>query len=148
MQGSDFIVLKFYISIVSSGRPTCEKKADIAFVMDTSQLINSSSLKWERDFVKAVAESFYIEPEESRAALITYNETTRVRAKMGEHTNVQRFQQAVDSVIRTGGGLRLDRALKQAFAAIFINGSATQIAVPKVCKLKLNLFTSRALALS
>ena len=100
--------------------------------MDTSQFIDSSGLEKERDFVKAVSESFYLESGESRAALMTYNESARVNVRLGELSPVERFQDAVDSVVHTGGGVRLDRVLTLAATAMSAPGGGVRAGTPKV----------------
>ena len=89
----------------------CTKSADIAFIMDSSESIGIKNYQIQKDFIKAIAESFDIRPTGSRAGVVISGNDTTVNIKLSDHLDEENFKEAVDRLPYTRGTATLDNAL-------------------------------------
>ena len=87
-------------------------KADILFMVDSSQTISNEKFQRELDFVKAIVRTLNISPERSRASVVSFGNTpSRPSIRFEDYTDIDSFVRGVDNVPYTGGQKHLDKAL-------------------------------------
>lgn len=86
-------------------------KADVLFLVDSSQTISKGKFLRELDFVKAFARRLNISPEKSRVGVITFGNTPILSIRFEEYGDILSFSEGVDVVPYQGGQKRLDKAL-------------------------------------
>ena len=86
-------------------------KADVLFVVDSSQSVSKEKFLRELDFVKAFARTLDISPDKSRVGVVTFGNTPTHSIRFEEYTNIQSFSRGVDVVPYIAGPKRLDKAL-------------------------------------
>ena len=91
--------------------PTCKAIIDLGFVLDSSGSLANDYHK-EKDFLKALAGSFGISADGSRAGVVTFSSRAEHSIKMNEHVNINSFNTAVDNIALMGFQTRIDIALR------------------------------------
>ena len=105
---------------------------DVAFIIDSSGSIGRSNYLKQKNFVKQVAKSFGLAPDQSQAAMVLYSNSASVQARFGQYATTEEFAKAVDALPYERGLTRIDRALDLAATEIFPEGRA---GVPKLALL-------------
>ena len=105
---------------------------DVAFIIDSSGSIGKRNYLKQKDFVKAVAKSFGLAPDQSQAAMVLYSNSASVQARFGQYPTTEEFGKAVDALPYERGLTRIDKALDVAATEIFPEGRA---GVPKIALL-------------
>lgn len=86
-------------------------KADVLFLVDSSQTISKEKFLRELDFVKAFARTLDISPEKSRVSVVTFGSTPALSIRFEDYVNIQSLLRGVDVIPRVTGQKRLDKAL-------------------------------------
>lgn len=110
----------------------CTQKSDVAFVIDSSGSISRTNFQKEKDFVKEVASTFKMGPDQSQIAVISYSDDAQIDVKFGEYSNVNDFNAAVDSVKHQRRRTRIDLALDLAVSGLFTPEGGARPNVAKV----------------
>ena len=110
----------------------CTQKSDVVFVVDSSGSIARSNFKKELQFVKEVASTFKMGPEQSQIAVISYSDRAQVDIRFGEYSNVNDFNSAVNRVKHQRQRTRIDKALDLANTMVFTPAGGARPDVAKV----------------
>lgn len=108
------------------------EKADIVFLMDASESMTEDDFEKQKHFVIKVAESFYMSPETTQFALVTYSSTAKLHIRFRDHLNQDSFKTVVQQVPFAAGGTRLDKVLKLTADRVFTAQNGARAGVPKV----------------
>lgn len=84
---------------------------DIVFLVDTSSQMGTSNFQSQKQFVKLVAKSLNVGPERSRAAIITYGNTSTQLDDSDLFSSLPEFYRAVDGSRFIGGPRRMNYAV-------------------------------------
>ena len=114
------------------GLQQCSQKSDILFIVDSSGSIGRTNFKRELLFVKEVASTFKMGPDQSQIAVISYSDNAKVDIGFGEYSNVNDFDAAVDRVKHQRQRTRIDKALDLANKAVFTEAGGMRPDVAKV----------------
>lgn len=102
--------------------------ADVVFLLDTSDEVNSLNFEKEKAFVKLLAKRLNVSPGKSRAALIAFGSSSTLAIRFDSYNSFQAFETLVDRVSSVGGARRIDRAFKDAAQVL----KDSQSSVPKI----------------
>ncbi len=116
---------------ISPTADKCTKQVDVGFIVDSSGSLRSDHEK-EKEFVKALADTFSISKEGSRASIITFNSNASINVKFSDHEVVADFQKAVDGLPEPTGKTRIDKALKLAKDELLTSKYGARENVPKL----------------
>lgn len=105
---------------------------DVAFIIDSSGSIGKTNYLKQKNFVKQVAKSFGLAPDQSQAAMVLYSNSASVQARFGQYATTDEFVKAVDGLPYERGLTRIDKALDLAATEIFPEARA---GVPKLALL-------------
>lgn len=100
--------------------------------MDSSGSIARSNFRKEKQFVKEVASTFKMGPDQSQIAVISYSDDAQIDIKFGEYSNVNDFNAAVDGVKHQRQRTRIDKALDLAATSLFTAKGGARPDVAKV----------------
>lgn len=120
------------MSVCFSASEQCTQKSDVVFVIDSSGSIRRSNFQKEKEFVKEVASTFKMGPDQSQIAVISYSDEAQIDIKFGEYSNVNDFNAAVDSVKHQRKRTRIDLALDLAASSLFTPEGGARPNVAKV----------------
>ena len=112
-------------------KPSCEAVVDVGFILDSSGSLRKDYGK-EKSFVKLLASTFGIHPNGSRAGVITFSYNAENSIKLSDHTDLNVFNAAVDSIPLMGFTTRIDRALRMAQKEMFSLGNGARPGIPKL----------------
>ncbi len=104
---------------------------DVGFIVDRSGSMYSDYGK-EKEFVKALADTFSISKDGSRAAVITFNSKAAINVKFSDHETVAGFKTAVDGLRDPTGKTRIDKALKLARDELLTSKHGARENIPKL----------------
>lgn len=90
-------------------------KTDILFIMDSSSLVNVEDFRRQKDFAKSMMAAFHVKPGQSRAAAITFGQSSDKVLRFNSYLSVSYIESAIDTATRIGGTARLDKALTDAY---------------------------------
>ena len=110
----------------------CAKSADIAFIMQSSDSIGIKDYQIQKDFIKAVAESFGITPSGSRAGVVISGNDTTANIKFSDHFHEEDFKEAVDKLPYTKGSAGLGHALHVTLSQLFVTQGGARPGVSKI----------------
>ena len=86
----------------------------------------------EKDFLKALAGSFGVSADGSRAGVVTFSYNAEHSIKLDDHTDVVSFNKAVDQIPLMGSTTRIDKALLLAQVELFSSSNGARPGVPKI----------------
>ena len=101
--------------------PRCKTEVDIAFIVDSSGSISRTSYRREKAFITAVAKSFGISKDKSRAALVLFSDSASTKIRFEDHSTTASFAAAVEDLPHERGFTRIDRGLEVATREVFPN---------------------------
>lgn len=109
---------------VSSGEVSRDTKTDVAFLLDSSNIISGVAYQWEKNFVKGVAGKLRLRLSEAdtQVGVISYSDSSTISIKLKEHRDefsLMPFFEAVDRIQRSGWDSHMNRALRQAQREFF-----------------------------
>ena len=96
----------------------CKAKADIGFILDSSGSLRNEYHK-EKEFLKLLAATANIGPDDGRAGVVTFSDKALHSIKLNEHTDISSFDAAVDRIPLLGSITRIDLALRLAQKELF-----------------------------
>ncbi|KAJ7380123.1 hypothetical protein OS493_010834 [Desmophyllum pertusum] len=102
------------------------------FLLDSSASIGETSYQKMKDFIKAVANSFIIEPGRTCAAVIQYSTAPTTAIRFSDHPSNADFNAAVDALPYLRGETRIDKALQLASTELQTKRSGARAGVAKV----------------
>eukprot|EP00794_Sanderia_malayensis_P005383 gene5383-6056_t len=111
--------------------PKCEHVVDVGFIVDSSKSVRREYGK-EKEFVKALADSFAISKTGSRGAVITFSWHAEHSIKLSDYKNVSAFKNAVDRIPLLGHTTRIDKALRLARDELFTSRNGARASIPKL----------------
>lgn len=91
---------------------------DVGFVLDSSGSLRNDYDK-EKVFLKALAATFGVSDQGSRAGVVTFSYFSEHSIKLNDHTSLNSFNQAVDDIALMGSTTRIDKALRMTQKAMF-----------------------------
>lgn len=109
----------------------CPTKIDLGFILDSSGSLRSEYYK-EKIFLKSIAKSFGIGENDTRAGVVTFSFNAEHSIKLNDHYDQRSFETAVDDIALMGRTTRIDRALRVAQNALFLEKNGGRVGVPKV----------------
>ena len=86
----------------------------------------------EKTFLKALAATFGVSDQASRAGVVTFSYNAEHSIKLNEHTGLASFNQAVDDIALMGSTTRIDKALRTTQSEMFTIGNGGRPGVNKV----------------
>ena len=86
-------------------------KADVLFLVDSSQRVGKEKFELEKEFVKALARTFDLSRDNSRTSVVTFGDTPKISIRFEDYSNIQSFLRGTDVVPFEGGAKRLDKVL-------------------------------------
>ena len=86
----------------------------------------------QKDFVKAIAESFGIRPTGSRVGFIIASKDAAVNIKLSDHLHVEDLKESVDKLPYIGGTARIDKALNLATSKLFVSQGGARPGLSKI----------------
>lgn len=84
---------------------------DIVFVVDSSSNVSKEEYRYQKEFVKNVANLLGVKPGHSRAGFITYGSRSFVSFGLGSYTDQNNFRKKIDDAPHIGGEKQIDKAL-------------------------------------
>ena len=100
--------------------------------MDMSTSITDKNFQKQRDFVKAVANTFTMGETETEVGVVTYNHGADLWISFGQYSDNDRFSQAVDKIPYWGGQTRVDTGMQMAKVGLFGAVKGVRIMLPKI----------------
>ena len=104
---------------------------DVGFILDSSGSLRRDYSK-EKDFLKALAATFGVSSNGSRAGVVTFSHHAEHSIKLNEHTDLTSFDAAVDSIPLMGSTTRIDKALRLTQKELFSIPNGGRPGVTKV----------------
>ena len=104
---------------------------DVGFILDSSGSLRRDYSK-EKDFLKALAATFGVSSNGSRAGVVTFSYYTEHSVKLNDHTDLASFNAAVDSIPLMGSTTRIDKALRLTQKELFSIPNGGRPGVTKV----------------
>ena len=86
----------------------------------------------EKDFLKALAGTFGVSENGSRASVITFSHNSEHSIMFKDHTDLASFNTAVDDIPLMGFTTRIDRALRLTQSEMFTTASGARTNTPKI----------------
>ena len=89
-------------------------RADLIFVLDSSNDVSTKLFKQQKEFMKSIVGKFQIAANKSRAAVVRYSSTASSVIKFNTFNNLLDLVRGIDNIQYLGGSRRMDTALKEA----------------------------------
>ena len=86
----------------------------------------------EKDFLKALAGSFGLGDDRSRAGVITFSYFAEHSIKLKDHSDISSFNDAVDKIPLMGSTTRIDKALRLSQDELFSLSNGARPGIPKI----------------
>lgn len=121
----------------STGSLTVPKR-DVAFLIDSSASLREGNFMGQLSVVKQIIRDIYpVSVDGNRIGVIRYSDDAKIEVNFNDYFTNQALYNSVDSISYTGGGSRIDRALKLARDQLFTvaNGArddAKKVRISKV----------------
>ena len=86
----------------------------------------------EKDFLKALAGSFGVSADGSRAGVITFSYFAKHSIKLKDYSDISSFNDAVDKIPLMGSTTRIDKALQLTQKELFTLSNGARSGIPKI----------------
>jgi collagen type VI alpha len=96
---------------------------DVGFALDVSGSVGKANWKKEQQFTKAIANFADVSESGGRVSLITFQSSAYLQIKFSDYKTHAGFSDGVNSLYYSGGGTRIDRALRLALDSMFKSGN-------------------------
>ena len=87
------------------------ENTDITFVVDTSGSISATSFQYIREFIEDIVVEMDISPNNSRVAVILFNNRARLHFNLNQFTNINSLVTSIHNLPYSGGGTDIPEAL-------------------------------------
>ena len=104
---------------------------DVGFILDSSGSLRREYSK-EKDFLKALAATFGVSSDDSRAGVVTFSYDAEHSIKLKDHSDILSFNNAVDKIFLMGSTTRIDKALRLAQKELFSLSNGGRPGIPKL----------------
>lgn len=121
----------FLVVAAKIAEPVCKAIVDVGFVLDSSGSLRKDYSK-EKDFLKALAATFGVSSNGSRAGVVTFSYYTEHSIKLNDHSDIGSFSRAVDRIPLMGSTTRIDKALRLTQNEMFTLPNGARPGVNKV----------------
>ena len=111
--------------------PVCKTKVDVGFILDSSGSLRNEYSK-EKDFLNALAATFGVSADGSRAGVVTFSYNSEHSIKLSDYSDIMSFTKAVQSIPLMGSTTRIDKALRLTQKELFSLGSGARPGIPKL----------------
>ena len=111
--------------------PVCQTKVDVGFILDSSGSLRNDYDK-EKDFLKALAASFGVSDNGTRAGVVTFSYNSEHSIKLNDHSSFSTFSGAVDKIPLMGSTTRIDKALRLSQKELFTLPNGGRPGIPKI----------------
>lgn len=92
---------------------------DVSFIVDSSESVGLQNYQKLLEFVRNIAKTLQMSPDESHASLVVFSNNARVQIKLDDHDDIRDFNKAVQDVPYMGKKTRIDKALRVASVGVF-----------------------------
>lgn len=123
---------KIFLLLSFPAPDRCGKVTDIAFIMDASDSVDSQSYRIQKDFVKAIAKSFGLQPGASRAGVILSGKKPTVNIKFDDYLQTEDFIEAVDRLPHPRGHAGIDKVLDVVLTQLLVNRGGARPGLGKI----------------
>ena len=89
-------------------------KADLIFLLDSSNDVSTKVFKEQKDFIKSIVGKFLIASSKTRVAVVSYSSRASSVITFSTFDNPLDLVRGIDSIRYVGGIRRMDAALKEA----------------------------------
>lgn len=89
-------------------------KADLIFLLDSSNDVSTKVFKEQKDFIKSIVGKFLIASNKTRVAVVSYSSRASSVITFSTFDNLLDLVRGIDSIQYVGGIRRMDAALKEA----------------------------------
>ena len=103
--------ISLFIYFICSVRRPVVSKADVVFLMDTSDGVSADAFKAQKEFIKSTVRQFDISRDKTRAAVIRYGTDSTPVIGLDTYGSLLDFTKAIDRIAYVGGERRIDKAL-------------------------------------
>ena len=100
---------------------------DVGFILDGSGSVHKANWLKELKFTKEVAKLAKITKDGSRAAVISFASTPKLKIKFTDHEDYASFSNAVDRLPFTAGGTNIIKALQDGLDEMFVPRIGQQV---------------------
>ena len=91
--------------------PGLIENTDVIFVLDTSGSIGETLYEYAKDFIRSIVEAMSIGPQNSRAAVLTFNHGATIYFNLNRYTNKNELITAIRNIPFYDGGTNITVAL-------------------------------------
>ncbi len=119
------------IFLFSQTAKKCKNPVDVGFIVDSSGSLRRQYGK-EKEFVKALADTFSISKDGSRGGVITFSWNAELSVKFSDYESASDFNKAVDGLPLFGHTTRIDKALLLARDELLKAKNGARANVPKL----------------
>ncbi|XP_022779072.1 integrin alpha-E-like [Stylophora pistillata] len=134
MNYSFFIIFVIVIHCAQGKIEKCDRKIDLAVVLDVSGSINEETLNLTKNFTKTLLRRFRISRDSVRVSLLTYSESVKVYSTFEDDREEKRLEQEVNNVFFEGSSTKTTKALSVLKNQLFVQNKGSRIEESNVRK--------------
>lgn len=116
----------------------CETRADITFILDSSDQVGRDNFNKQKQFVKNVVSHLNVDPDKVRVSALKFSTSVENQFFLDQHKSKTDVQNAIDAITHTGGHANTAKAIQYVSTTSFSAPHGARDNIPHIAVLVTN----------
>ena len=118
-------------SFLQTGKTeTCDKKIDLAIILDSSASIDEDNFNLAKDFAKRLLKRFTISPDNSRVSIVSYSQCTNILSRFSDEQDERKLEHILRNNVYEGSSTATGKTIQAVNFEVFSSKFGSRIGNP------------------
>ena len=108
----------------------CDRKIDLAVVLDASASIGEDNFNLEKQFAKELLKRFSLNKDKTRVSLVTYSQYVNIKPRFKDFYDQKEIEETLDNTLYEGSATKTAKALTVLNFEVFAEKSGARLSRP------------------
>ena len=120
-----------FLSLFQTGKTeTCNKKIDLAIILDASASIDEDNFNLAKGFAKRLLKRFTISPDNSRVSILSYSQRVNIQSRFSDDQDERKLEDILRNTFYEGSSTSTGKTIKFVNFEVFSTKSGSRIGNP------------------
>ena len=120
-----------FLSLFQTGKTeTCNKKIDLAIILDASASIDEDNFNLAKGFAKRLLKRFTISPDNSRVSILSYSQRINIQSRFSDDQDERKLEDILRNTFYEGSSTSTGKTIKFVNFEVFSTKSGSRIGNP------------------
>lgn len=98
---------------------TCDKKIDLAIILDASASIDEDPFNLAKEFAKTLLRRFTISPDNARVSIVSYSQHINMQSRFSDYKDERKLEDILSNTLYEGSSTSTGKAIKAVNFEVF-----------------------------